>query len=218
MDARRRRVSRIVTLLRKAYPDIRTALSYETPLQLLIATMLAAQCTDRRVNMITPALFRKYRSVRDFARARQRVLEREIHSTGFFRNKAKHIIAAARMITERFNGRVPRTMRELVQLPGVQRKTANIVLSSAFGIAEGIAVDTHVRRLSRRLGLSRQIDPVRIEQDLLRIVPRQDWRDMNYLLVNHGRAVCVARRPRCASCMLARLCPSAGKAAAADGR
>ncbi len=199
---------RIIGILRGTYPRSRTALCYETPLQILVATILSAQCTDARVNMITPALFRKYPSAGAFARAKQAVLEGEIRSTGFFRNKARNIIGAAKMIAGEFGCEVPATMAELVSLPGVARKTANIVLSSAYGKAEGIAVDTHVRRLSQRLGLSAEEDPVRIERDLMAILPRKDWLDFNYLLVNHGRAVCRARKPDCPGCPLKRLCPS----------
>jgi endonuclease-3 len=177
----------------------------------MVATILSAQCTDERVNMITPSLFKKYPTARHFAGARQAVLEQEIRSTGFFRNKAKNIIGACRKIVEDFGGEVPDSMEELITLPGVARKTANIVLSSGFCMAEGIAVDTHVKRLSERLGLSRHRDPVKIERDLLEIVPRKDWLDFNYMLVNHGRAVCQARKPLCPSCILRSLCPSARK-------
>ncbi|MGE5279115.1 MAG: endonuclease III [Deltaproteobacteria bacterium] len=209
MDGARARVRGIVRALRKAYPHSRSALRFRTPLEILVATILSAQCTDKLVNTITPGLFGKYKSARDFARARQAVLEREIHSTGFYRNKARNIIAAAGMIVAKFGGRVPDTMEDLVSLPGVARKTANIVLSSAFKKAEGIAVDTHVGRLAQRLGLSGRHDPEKIEQDLLRVVPRKDWLDFNYMLVSHGRAVCIARMPKCPACCLRRLCPSA---------
>lgn len=205
------RVPQIIKILRRAYPESRTALHFRNPLQILVATILSAQCTDERVNMITPALFKKYRIAADYARADQAELEREIRSAGFFRNKARNIINAARKIVDDFNGKVPDTMESLVSLPGVARKTANIVLSSGYGKAEGIAVDTHVRRLSERLGLSAENDPEKIERDLLRIVPRKDWLDFNYLLVNHGRAVCQAKKPRCPECPVKRLCPSAGK-------
>jgi endonuclease-3 len=204
------RVSDIVRLLRKAYPRSRTALAFETPLQILMATILSAQCTDERVNKITPGLFQKYPDAAAFAGADRSELESDIRSTGFFRNKAKSIIGAARKIVADFGGEVPGTMAELVTLPGVARKTANIVLSSSFQRAEGIAVDVHVKRLSGRLGLSRQTVPEKIEQDLLKIVPKSAWLDFNYLLVNHGRAVCQARKPRCAECVLARLCPKKG--------
>jgi endonuclease-3 len=205
------RVLKIIKILKKSYPDSRTALAYETPLQILVATILSAQCTDERVNKLTPALFAKYPTAEAFASADRAELERDIRPTGFFRNKAKSIIGAARTILDDFGGRVPDTMAELITLPGVARKTANIVLSSAYRKAEGIAVDVHVKRLSGRLGLSRQADPKKIEQDLLKIVPFDYWLDFNYLLVNHGRAVCQARTPKCAVCKIARLCPSVGK-------
>jgi endonuclease-3 len=204
-----RRMPRVIALLRKTYPRSRTALHFRSPLQILVATILAAQSTDKRVNIVTPELFRKYRTAADFARADRRELESEIRSTGFFRNKAKSIIGAGRTIMDDFGGRVPSSMEELLTLPGVARKTANIVLSSGFGRAEGIAVDTHVKRLAGRLGFSRENDPVKIERDLMAVVPRKDWLDFNYMLVNHGRAVCQARKPRCPECVLRRLCPSA---------
>ncbi len=204
------RVTQIIRLLRKAYPRSRTTLSHTTPFQILIATILSAQCTDVRVNKITPSLFRKYGGPADFARARQSVLEGEIRSTGFFRNKARNIIAASKKIVDDFGGRVPDTMAELITLPGVARKTANIVLSSGYGKAEGIAVDTHVKRLSGRMGLSKETDPDKIERDLMGIVPRRDWLDFNYIIVNHGRAVCQARKPLCPQCVVRGLCPSAG--------
>jgi endonuclease-3 len=176
-----------------------------------VATILAAQCTDERVNKVTPDLFRKYPDAAAFAAADPLDLQGEIRSTGFFRNKAKNIIGAALTMVRDFGGDVPSTMDELLTLPGVARKTANIVLSSGFGKAEGIAVDTHVRRLSGRLGLSRELVPEKIERDLLAVVPRRDWLDFNYMLVSHGRQVCPARKPRCPECSLAGLCPSAVK-------
>jgi endonuclease-3 len=204
------RISDIIRLLRKAYPDSRTALAYDTPLQILVSTILSAQCTDERVNMITPGLYRKYPDAAAFAKADRTELEQAIRSTGFFRNKAKSIVGAAQKIVEDFGGKVPSTMAELITLPGVARKTANIVLSSAYKKSEGIAVDTHVKRLAGRMGLSKQNVPEKIEQDLLKIVPESAWLDFNYLLVNHGRAVCPARKPRCAECGLASLCPKIG--------
>lgn len=194
--------------MRKEYPQPRTALNYRTPLELLVATILAAQCTDERVNKVTPGLFQKYPTVEALARARQDELENDIRSTGFFRNKARNIIGLANKLVSEYGGRVPDTMEELIRLPGVARKTANIVLSSAFRKAEGIAVDTHVRRLSERLGLSRQSDPDKIERDLMEIVPREDWLDFNFLLVDHGRKVCQARKPLCPQCVIKHLCPS----------
>ena len=203
------RVVRIIRILEKEYPGAHTLLTFETPLQILVATILSAQCTDERVNKLTPALFRKYPSVQAFARADKAELELDIRPTGFFRNKTKSIIGAARKIEADFGGRVPETMAELLTLPGVARKTANIVLNAAFNIAEGIAVDVHVKRLSGRLGLSGRTDPEKIERDLLEIVPRKAWKDFNFLLVNHGRAVCQARKPKCPVCKLSALCPSA---------
>ncbi|HOE26175.1 MAG: endonuclease III [Candidatus Aureabacteria bacterium] len=211
MRSARGRIGEIVAILRENYPESRTALRHEDPFQLLVATILSAQCTDARVNMVTPSLFGKYPTAAHFARAKQAILEKEIRSTGFFRNKARNIIGAAKHIVAEHGGNVPDTMEELVALPGVARKTANIVLSSAYGKAEGIAVDTHVRRLSRRLGLSAEEDPVKIERDLMAIVPKGDWLDFNHLLVNHGRAICRAKKPRCPDCPLKRLCPSATK-------
>jgi endonuclease-3 len=211
MEPAKERIGKIIRILGREYPNSRTALHYETPLQILIATILAAQCTDERVNKITPGLFRKYPTAADFASADRATLETEIRSAGFFRNKAKSITGAARKIMEEFGGEVPSSMEELLTLPGVARKTANIVLSSGFRKAEGIAVDTHVRRLSGRLGLSRQTVPEKIEKDLLKIVPRRDWLDFNHLLVNHGRKICSARKPLCPQCAVRKLCPSAGK-------
>jgi len=205
------RIGGIIRILRREYPDSRTALGFESPLQILVATILAAQCMDERVNQITPALFRKYPTAAAFAAADRAELEAEIRPTGFFRNKAKSIIGAARKIVEDFGGQVPANMADLITLPGVARKTGNIVLSSGYGIAEGIAVDTHVKRLSGRLGLSRQRNPEKIEKDLLKLVPKKDWLDFNYMLVNHGRKTCQARKPRCPECVLCHLCPSAGR-------
>lgn len=205
----RERIGEIIRILRKTYPQSRTALKFETPLQILVATILAAQCTDEKVNQITPFLFRKYPRVDDLARADQKELEEMIRPTGFFRNKARSLINVSKKIVEDFNGDVPDSMEELITLPGVARKTANIVLSSAFNKAEGIAVDTHVRRLSLRLGLSKEKDPDRIERDLMGLVPKKDWLDFNYMLVNHGRKTCQAKKPQCPSCVLRHLCPSA---------
>jgi endonuclease-3 len=205
------RIGEIITILRQSYPRSRTALRFESPLQILVATILSAQCTDEKVNQITPGLFRKYPTPSDFASADSKVLEQEIRPTGFFRNKTKSIIGASKKIVEDFGGKVPDSMEDLISLPGVARKTANIVLSSAFQKAEGIAVDTHVRRLSQRLGLSKEQDPDKIERDLMKIVPKEDWLDFNYMLVNHGRIVCPSRKPRCPGCQLKRFCPSASE-------
>jgi endonuclease III len=211
MEAASVRILKIIRILEKDHPRSRTALAFETPFQILVATILSAQCTDERVNKLTPALFKKYPTPEAFARAVRAELELDIRPTGFFRNKAKNIIGAAQKIVADFGGKVPETMAELVTLPGVARKTANIVLSSGYRKAEGIAVDVHVKRLSGRLGLSRQEDPEKIERDLMSIVPRKNWLDFNYILVNHGRAVCRARKPNCPMCRLRDLCPSAGK-------
>jgi endonuclease-3 len=207
MESAENRIDEIIRILRKTYPKSRTALDYRNPLQILVATILSAQCTDMRVNQITPMLFDKYRSADDFAKAKPCELEDEIRPTGFFRNKSKNIIGAAKKIVDEFGGKVPDTMADLITLPGVARKTANIVLSSGYNIAEGIAVDTHVKRLSGRLGLSEEKDPDKIEQNLLAIVPKKDWLDFNYMLVNHGRQICQSRKPRCPDCPLNHLCP-----------
>ena len=205
------RIKDIIKILRKAYPDSHTALRDTSPFQLLIATILSAQCTDERVNKITPHLFKKYKTISAFAKARQCELEKEIRSTGFYKNKARNIISTSKKIMDEFKGKVPGEMDKLLILPGVARKTANIVLSGSFGKAEGIAVDTHVKRLSERIGLSRQSDPNKIERDLMNMVPQKDWLDFNYLLVNHGRAICIARKPLCHDCLIKDLCPSAKK-------
>ncbi len=202
-------VEAIIAELRRLYPDAKCSLDFSTPLQLLIATQLAAQCTDERVNMVTKDLFRKYRSVEDFATVSQEELEQDIKSTGFYRNKAKNIRATCQRIITDFGGEVPHTMKDLLSLPGVARKTANVVLGNAFGIVEGYIVDTHNMRLSRRFGWTASEDPVKIEQALMRIIPQKDWLDLSHFLIYHGRAVCVARKPLCEQCMLAKLCPSA---------
>lgn len=206
---KRIRAEEIVRRLERAYPQSRISLRYRNEFHLLVAVILSAQCTDARVNRVTRTLFRKYRSVNDFAAADPKAFAQEIRSTGFYRNKTKNILAAARMVRDRFGGRVPRTMEELVELPGVARKTANVVLWNAFGRNEGIAVDTHVTRIARLLRLTAQRDPVRIEHDLVKVVPRAHWGPFTHLVIDHGRAVCVARRPRCERCVLNDLCPSA---------
>ncbi len=203
-----RRISRILTLLKKEHPDATTALLHRNTLELLVATILSAQCTDARVNIVTGKLFKKYKTVSDFACADLKALEKEIHSTGFYRNKAKNIIGAAKMIVKNFNGRVPDSMEKLIQLPGVARKTANIVLSHGYGKIEGIAVDTHVRRLSLRLGLTKDKDPVKIEAALMKVTPKKDWPSLSDLLIAHGRAVCAAAKPKCLECVLGSLCPT----------
>ena len=205
------RAKKLVEALPKVYPDAHCELDFKTPLQLLIATILSAQCTDKRVNMVTPALFKRYRSAADFAKARPADLEKAIQSTGFFRNKAKSIRAASAAIEREHGGKVPRTMAELHALPGVGRKTANVVLGNAFGINEGIVVDTHVARLSQRLGLTKQKDPEKIERDLMKLIPRKHWTDWSHWLIWHGRRRCFARKPDCRHCEVLELCPSGKK-------
>ncbi|HJT78725.1 MAG TPA: endonuclease III [Gemmataceae bacterium] len=210
-DPLRRRAGRIVRALARLYPDAHCALDHKTPLQLLVATILSAQCTDARVNLVTPALFARYPAAAAFADADPRELEALIQSTGFFRNKARNIMACCRRLVEEHGGEVPSTMEELVPLPGVGRKTANVILGNAFG-TPGITVDTHVGRLSRRLGLTEHSDPEKVERDLMALVPRKEWTMFSHRLIFHGRQVCHARKPDCAGCGLARLCPRIGVA------
>lgn len=207
-ESERMRASEVIALLRAAYPGARCSLDFTTPLELLVATMLSAQCTDERVNLVTKQLFQKYHSAEDYAQANPEVLEQDIKQTGFYRNKAKHIREAASVIVERFGGQVPHTMAELISLPGVARKTANVVMGNAYGVVEGVVVDTHVGRLARRLGFTTSDDPVQIEQDLMALFPQSDWLDLSHLLIYHGRAICQARRPLCEQCMLVQLCPT----------
>ena len=202
------RANKIIVRLKQEFPDARTALEFSNPLQLLISTILSAQCTDVRVNLVTPALFAKYRSVKDFALVDRSELEAEIKSTGFYRMKAKHIIDASRVIEEQYGGRVPKTMDELLSLPGVGRKTANCVLGGAYGIQNGIVVDTHVIRLANRLGLTKNDAPDKIEQDLMKLVPKIEWYRFSNLLILHGRKTCKARTPLCEKCVLSKICPS----------
>ena len=204
----------ILRRLKKAYPGAKCALEHQTPFELLVATILSAQCTDVRVNMVTPALFAKYPTARSLADADQADVEDLIRSTGFFRNKARNLIGMARALVERHDGEVPADMEQLRVLPGVGRKTANVVLGNAFGLNEGVTVDTHVARLARLLGLTRHTDPVKIERDLMELVPRRDWTLVSHLLIWHGRQVCIARRPRCDACVLRHGCPSARPPAA----
>lgn len=198
----------IATRLKKEYPEIRTALNFKTPFELLVATILSAQATDAHVNRVTPGLFKKYKSPEDFAGAPLEELQKDISSINLYRGKAKNIQGSAKMIMEQFKGRVPRTMAELITLPGVARKTANVVLSAAYGINEGIAVDTHVKRLARRLGLTEHDDPVKIERDLMSITPREEWGNLSFLLILHGRNVCHAKKPEHHKCVLYDICPS----------
>jgi endonuclease-3 len=202
-------VEAIIEELRRLYPGAKCTLNFSNPLELLIATQLAAQCTDERVNMVTEKLFQKYRSVEDYATVSQEELEQDIKSTGFYRNKARNIRAACQRIITEFGGEVPRTMPELLSLPGVARKTANVVLGNAFGIVEGFTVDTHNIRLARRFVWTTNTDATKVEQDLMRIVPKKNWFDLSHLMIFHGRAICLARKPLCEECALAKLCPSA---------
>ena len=204
----RERVAQLLEVWPEVYPDAHCELDFKNPLELLIATILSAQCTDKRVNMVTPALFKKYRTAADYAKAPQPELERAIRSTGSFRNKTKSIRAATSTIDKKFGGKVPDSMEELRELPGVGRKTANVVLGNAFGKNEGIVVDTHVARLSQRLGLTKQKDAEKIERDLIKLVPREHWTNWSHWLIWHGRRRCYARKPDCAHCEVLRLCPS----------
>jgi endonuclease III len=207
-DQARRRIKKIWPILRKTYPDAAIALKFTNPLELLIATILSAQCTDVRVNIVTKELFKKYTSAQNWAKADLKEIESDIRSTGFYHNKAVNIKGACTKIIEQFGGKVPDTMQELLQLPGVGRKTANVVLGNAFGIP-GVTCDTHVIRLSRRLGLSENTDPVKLEFDLAEIIPMQDWTLFSHLLIFHGRNICQARKPNCPDCPIAKYCPSA---------
>lgn len=205
-------IQRVLDILKKTYPRAHIMLSFSTLWELLVAVILSAQCTDKRVNIVTKTLFSKYKTLTDYASADIKEFEQDIRSTGFYHNKAKHIITAAKLIQEKFHGEVPQTMEELLTLPGVARKTANIVLWSAYHKHEGIAVDTHVMRLSERLHLVSEKaygNPVKIEQELMRIVPPSEWGNITYRLIDHGRAVCTAKKPRCGMCPLQKICPSA---------
>ncbi len=204
--ARRSRVEEILDLLDRMYPKATCALHHRNAWELLVATILSAQCTDKRVNEVTPGLFAKYPTPQDFAAVRPEVLAEDIRSTGFFNNKAKSLVGAAKKVVGEFGGKVPRTMEEMLTIPGVARKTANVVLGTAYGIASGVVVDTHVQRVSRRLDLTRETDPVKIEQDLIRIVPQKRWILFSHQVIHHGRERCQARKPRCAICLLDPLC------------
>lgn len=209
-EARRQRTTGVIAALQRAYPGAHCELNYSSPLELLIATILSAQCTDKRVNLVTAELFQRYRTARDFAEAPPADLEQAVRSTGFYRNKARNIQACCRKLVERHGGEVPRTMAELTALDGAGRKTANVVLGNAFGINVGVVVDTHVARLSQRLGLTRQTTPERIEQELMKLVPREQWALFSHWLIWHGRRRCAARKPDCAGCELRTLCPRVG--------
>jgi endonuclease-3 len=207
-DEKKQRARKILSLLKKEYPGARPELKYSNPLELLVATILSAQCTDERVNMVTESLFKKYRSPEDYLKVPQEQLEQEIRPTGFYKSKTRSIRGACEMIMKQFGGSIPRTMEELVELPGVARKTGNIVLSHAYGVIEGIAVDTHVKRLAQRLDLSQNTDPDKIEADLCRLIPKKDWAIFSDTLILHGRRVCYARKPAHERCILRELCPS----------
>ena len=203
------RVAKIIELLEKQYPKAKTALNYSNPLEILVATMLSAQTTDERVNIVTQNLFKKYRTPQDYANVDIKELEQDIRSTGFYHNKARNLKKCCQLLIEKYNSQAPKTMEEMLELPGVARKTANIVLYNAYGIISGIAVDTHVRRLSQRIGLTEYEDPAKIEQDLMQITSKDKWMKLTDLLIFHGRQVCIARKPKCEICSLNKICPSA---------
>jgi len=209
--SQKQRASEVLARLKHLYPDATCSLTYSTPVQLLVATILSAQCTDERVNKVTPVLFAQFPDAEHLAHADLAELESLVRSTGFYRNKAKNIQAACRMIVTEFNSVVPQEMEQLLKLPGVARKTANVVLAHAYGINAGVTVDTHVKRLSHRLGFTKHTDPVRIEQDLIKLLPQPEWENWSIRLIYHGRSVCKARSPNCPGCQLADLCPAAGK-------
>jgi endonuclease-3 len=202
------KTSEIIKRLKREYPEPKTALNFRSPFELLVATILSAQTTDVLVNKVTENLFRKYRTVRDYAGASLEALQRDVSSVNFYKTKAKNIQACANIIVEKFNSKVPKTMEELTSLPGVARKTANIILSNAYGIHEGIAVDTHVKRVSFRLGLTKNEDPVKVEQDLIAITPKEEWSNLSHLLIFHGRKICQAKKPKHGECVLYYICPS----------
>ena len=204
----KQRTRKIISRLKKAYPDAQCSLNHTNPLELLIATILSAQCTDERVNIVTADLFRKYRSCEDYLAVDPTELEQDIHSTGFFRNKTKSIQGACKKLLEEHGGKVPDDIDKLLALPGVARKTANVVMGNAYGIASGVVVDTHVSRISQLLGLTKQTQPEKIERDLVELIPKKDWIDFPHLLISHGRKVCKARRPECGKCVIEPLCPS----------
>ena len=208
VDELKARTRVVIRRLKRAYPGAKCSLNHSNPFELLVATILSAQCTDERVNIVTADLFRKYRKPEDYLKVRDTELQQDIKTTGFFRNKTKSIQGACKVLIEEFGGEVPKTMEELLRVPGAARKTANVVLGVAYGIAEGIVVDTHVSRLSQRLKLTRQKDPVKIEQDLMELVPKKDWIIFAHLLIFHGRRICKARRPLCEECIVEKLCPS----------
>jgi len=205
----KQRTTKIIELLEKEYPNAKTALNYSNPLEILVATMLSAQTTDQRVNLVTAYLFKKYHKAEDYANVDIKELEQDIHSTGFYHNKARNLQKCCKLLVEKYHSQVPKTMEELIELPGVARKTANIVLYNAYGTIAGIAVDTHVNRVSQRLGLTGNDDPAKIEQDLIQITPKEKWMKLTDLLIFHGRQVCFARKPKCDACVLNKYCPCA---------
>jgi endonuclease-3 len=209
VSVERGRINRILNILSKAYPDAKIALHFSNPLEMLVSTILSAQCTDERVNLVTKDLFKKYKTPEDYAKSEINELEAMIRSTGFYRSKAKNIRNACQIIVEKFNSKVPRTMNELTSLPGIGRKTANIILSNSYGVIEGIAVDTHVARVSKRLELTNAKEPDKIEQDLMKLIKKESWVSFTYQMIEHGRKICNARKPLCNQCLLKRLCPSA---------
>lgn len=202
----KKKAEKIFDTLKKEYPDAKIALEFKKPIDLLVATILSAQCTDVRVNIITKDLFKKYKTAKDYAKAKQEVFENEIRTAGFFRNKAKSIIGACKKIVSDFGDKVPDNMEEITKLPGVARKTANVILYNAFGVTSGIAVDTHVLRLSQRIGLSKEKTPEKIEKDLMDLYPKKEWGKLSYLLIDHGRKICQARKPKCEECVISKLC------------
>ncbi|MEB3308704.1 MAG: endonuclease III [Snowella sp.] len=209
LASKKQRTLEILIVLKRLYPDATCSLTYETPVQLLVATILSAQCTDERVNKVTPALFARFPDAQALAYCDREELESLIHSTGFYRNKAKNIQGACQKILQDFDGKVPQQMEELLTLPGVARKTANVVSAHAFGINQGVTVDTHVKRLSQRLGLTKETNPVKIERDLMKLLPQAEWENFSISMIYHGRAICSARKPLCSACDLAPICPSA---------
>src|SRR3989344_8934003 len=206
---KKKRAAQIIRALETSYPNANMALKFGNNIQLLVAVMLSAQCTDKKVNEVTTSLFKKYKTARDFATANKLEFEKEIHQTGFYRAKTKNIIATCKKIQQEFDGRLPRAMADILTLPGVARKTANVVLGNAPGVGEGIAVDTHALRITQRLGLTTEIDPVKIERDLMSLFPKTEWFKLTYKIIEHGRALCEAKKPKCAECPLKKLCPSA---------
>jgi len=209
IDKNKRRTGEIITLLKKRYPDAKCALNHKNPLELLVATILSAQCTDERVNKVTKDLFKKYKQAEDYAGAKPEILENDIRSTGFYKNKARSIIKCCKVIFEKYKGKIPATMEELVALGGIGRKTANVILGNAFGIP-GITVDTHVKRVAYRLALTKNQDPVKIEYDLMELVPKKEWTQFSHLMIFHGRYTCMARKPLCADCVVESHCPQVG--------